>query len=860
MVEMSHNESSGTVGCWLTTAVHRSVHDKDPPDRPRRSRTRDDTLLVGHHPILLEAVLAALSVAVGVERDWHVRISRRVVDIVAALVIPALVLGAGLSWMFRPENRSTAPTGFEPDSADREDSPSRAPNDWFFTQRAFPSGRIPLGRWRAARASAAALKEMGRGLGVSIWSPRGPENIPGRITDLAVDPDNDDIVFAGTAEGGVFRTRDGGQTWTPLFDEMPVLSIGAVAIDPSNSNVVYAGTGEVNPGGGSIAYGGAGLFRSTDQGDTWSLVGLENSGSIGRIAIDPSDPLTIFVAANGMHWQPNPERGVYRTTDGGGSWERVLYVDDQTGCVDLVLRPDTPDVVFAVMWQHLRQPGSYDYGGPGCAIHVSSDGGDTWSPVGGGLPTASTNSGRIGISLCASQPDVMHAVYADRTGFFDGLYRSVDGGATWARTNDGALVDVFSSFGWWFGNVRTHPMDPDTIFVLGLTFWMSTDGGASYVNAGNAMHVDHHALEFGSGGSPVLFSGNDGGVYRSTNGGTAWVSLPNQPHTQIYRMALDQQNVNALYVGAQDNGTNRTVTGGVDDWQGVFGGDGFQTVIHPDDSNRIWAQYQYGSIFFSDNGGSTWMSATLGIPAGDRKNWNAPHVQDPTDSGRRFAGTHRVFRSIDNRTWEAISPDLTGGPSGDPGQVDGSLTAISVSPVDPNVIWAGSNDGFVNVTSDGGGAWTNVSTSLPERWVTAVKADPVHRETAYVTISGFRWNEPLPRVYMTTDLGANWSSVSGNLPDAPVNDFLADPSAPGRFFVATDVGVFVSRDRGASWDLLGPDLPNIVATSLLLDQRSQQLLVGTFGRSVFSTPIDDGLLFYDGFESGDTAGWTTVVP
>ena len=785
------------------------------------------------------------------------RVSRRCVTVLVLLVLPALILGVGLSQFFAPEHSGLSPTRFETDPAAREDQPFRAPNDWFFAQRAYPFDRIPIDRWRTAQATAEAFRV--RGTGGPIWTPRGPENIPGRITDLAVDPNNDDIVFAGTAEGGVFRTFDAGQTWTPLFDEMPALSIGAVAIDPSDSNVIYAGTGEVNPGGGSIAYGGAGLFRSSDQGDTWTLVGLENSGSIGRIAIHPSDPLTIFVAANGMHWQANTERGVYRTTDGGSTWERVLYVDDQTGCVDLVLRPDNPDVVFATMWQHIRQPGSYDYGGPGCAIHATTDGGDTWSLVGGGLPAPSTNGGRIGISLCDSQPDVMHAVYADRTGYFDGLYRSVDGGATWARTTDTALVNVFSSYGWWFGNVRTHPVDPDTIFVLGLTFWRSTNGGASYVNASHIMHVDHHGLTFGTGASPVMYNGNDGGVYRSTNGGTVWAALPNQPHTQIYRMALDHQNANALYIGAQDNGTGRTVTGGVDDWEEVYGGDGFQTVIHPDDSNSIWAQYQYGSIFFSGNGGSTWLSATLGIPTADRTNWNAPHVQDPGDSERRYTGTYRVFRNVDERNWEIISPDLTGGPSGNPGQVDGSLTSISVSPLDENVIWAGSNDGFVSMTIDGGGVWTDVSSSLPDRWVTAVRADPASRETAYVTISGFRWNETLPRVYVTTDLGVTWSPISGNLPDAPANDFLADPSAAGRFFVATDVGVFVSLDHGVTWDVLGADLPNIVVTSLLLDERSQELLVGTFGRSVFSTPIDDGLLFYDGFESGDTDRWTTAV-
>jgi photosystem II stability/assembly factor-like uncharacterized protein len=783
----------------------------------------------------------------------------RGIAVVAVPMVAALVVGVGLVFDIGPGSRDGSDISTPAaDSITGGDDPSRAPNDWFFSQRAYPHGRIPVERVRAARAQAAVLRALGPG--DPIWTPRGPENIPGRITDLAVDPNNDDIVFAGTAEGGVFRTLDAGQTWTPLFDEMPALSIGAVAIDPSDSMVIYAGTGEVNPGGGSIAYGGAGLFRSIDQGDTWTLVGLENSGSIGRIVIDPGDPLTIFVAANGMHWQANPERGVYRTTDGGTTWERVLYVDDETGCVDLVMRPDNPDVVFAAMWQHLRQPAAYDYGGPGCAIHVTTDGGDSWNPVAGGLPAPSADGGRIGISLCDAQPDVMHAVYADRTGFFDGLYRSIDGGATWSRTTDAALDTVFASYGWWFGNVRTHPVDPDTIYVLGLTFWMSTDGGASYFNASHIMHVDHHGLEFGAGASPVIYNGNDGGVYRSTNGGTLWANLPNQPHTQVYRMALDAQNEDALYIGAQDNGTSRTVTGGVDDWEPVYGGDGFQTVIHPDSSSRIWAQYQYGSMFYTGDDGSTWLPASQGIPTSDRKNWNAPHVQDPHDPDRRYRGTHRVWRSTGDRSWEAISADLTGGPSGNPGQVDGTLTTLSVSALDAEVIWAGSNDSHVNVTTDGGDTWTDVSAGLPDRWVTAVKADPFDRETAYVTVSGYRWNEPMPHVYMTTNLGADWTSISGNLPDAPVNDLVADPEAPGRIFVATDVGVFVTRDGGTIWEMFGADLPNVVTTSLLHDGRSGELLAGTFGRSIFSTPIDDGLLFHDGFESGDTGRWGNAVP
>jgi photosystem II stability/assembly factor-like uncharacterized protein len=716
----------------------------------------------------------------------------------------------------------------------------KAPNPWFHAERAFPLGHIPLDRWRAAKEQARLLKAQVPARGGN-WIPRGPTNVGGRITDVAVDALDADIVYAGAAEGGVLRSTDGGQHWTPLFDQQPSLAIGALAIDPANRETIYAGTGEVNPGGGSAAYGGAGLFRSTDMGGSWAGLGLENSGSIGRIRIDPTDSQRIFVAVMGHLWEASAERGVYRSTDGGANWENVLYIGTETGCVDLVLRPDNPDVLFAAMWERIRQPEYYRYGGATCGVYRTTDGGDSWSVVGGGLPGASADGGRIGLSLCHDQPDVMHAVYADKTGYFDGLYASSNGGTTWARTNDGSLSGVFSSYGWWFGNVRTHPRDPNTIFVLGLDFYRSTNGGSSWAWAGGSMHVDHHALDFGSGTSPVLYEGNDGGVYRSTNGGTAWTMLPDQPITQVYRAALDAGNPDALYLGAQDNGTWRTLSGASDNWQFIYGGDGFQPLVHPFDSTRIWAQYQYGELGYSENNGASFAGATNGIGGGDRRNWNSPLAQDPTDPNRRYFGTNRVYRSSSSTSWTAVSPDLTGGPhSGNPGQVCGTLTTLAVSPLDGQVIWAGSDDGHVSVTTNGGGDWTAVSAGLPVRWITAVRPSPRDRETALVAISGFRWNEPLPHIFRTTDLGQSWSPVAGNLPEAPVNDLVIDPLVPDRWFTATDVGVYETVDGGVGWHALGAGLPDVVVHALVLQAETRTLVAGTFGRSVFSIVIGDG--------------------
>ena len=713
----------------------------------------------------------------------------------------------------------------------------KAPNPWFFIERAFPQGRIPQEHWRRAQLQARALQARGE-KDARPWVPRGPTNIGGRITDVAVHPGDPNKVYIGAAEGGVLRTTNGGQNWLPLFDDQPTLSIGAVAVDPSNPQVVYAGTGEVNPGGGSVAYGGAGLFRSQDQGLTWESLGLENTGAIGRIRVDPTNSDHIFVAAMGQLWGTNAERGVYRTTNGGQTWERVLFIDAMTGCVDLIMRPDDPDVLLAAMWERIRQPEYYDYGGSGCAVYRTTDGGENWSLVGGGLPSPSNSGGRIGLSLCAGQPQVMHAIYADNIGYFDGLYRSVDGGYNWTRTSDGSLSNVFASYGWWFGNVRSHPVDPDIIYVLGLTFWRSTNGGLSYQDVSDIMHVDHHALDFGPGTPPFLYNGNDGGVYLSLNSGSTWTKLPNLPITQIYRIALDANNPNALYCGTQDNGTNRTLTGALGDYEHIFGGDGFQALVHPEISSHIWAEYQYGALSYSGNGGISFSGATGGISFSDRNNWNSPLIQDPTDPDRRYFGTNRVYRSSSNTSWSVISPDLTGGPhQGNSGQVNGTLTTLAVSPQDGNVIWAGSDDGYVQVTENGGAVWSDVSAALPVRWITAVRCDPHNRQTAYVTISGFRWNEPLPHVFRTTDLGLSWEPIAGNLPEAPANDIVVDPAADGLYYVATDVGVYQSGDGGVTWSALGQDLPNVVMTHLALDELSRTLYTGSYGRSFFAIEL-----------------------
>ncbi len=366
----------------------------------------------------------------------------------ALLLFALLALVLSLSLLLREGASPAGPPAKQHSRHPGDGLAPKAPNPWFFAERAFPTGHIPAEIMQRARVEAGLLREEARaaaraGGRDATWIPRGPTNIGGRITDLAVDPRDANRVYAAAAEGGILRSDDAGQHWLPLFDEGPALAMGAVALDPANPDIVYAGSGEVNPGGGSVAYGGAGLFRSPDRGASWESLGLESVGAIGRIRVDPTNSQRLFVAAMGQLWETDSARGVYRSVDGGSSWEHVLFVADDTGCVDLIQRPDQPNVLLAAMWQRLRQPEAYDYGGPRCAVYRSTNGGDTWSLLSGsgGLPATSSTGGRIGLDLCAAQPDVMCAVYADRTGYFDGLYRSTDGGDTWTRTSDGALVE-----------------------------------------------------------------------------------------------------------------------------------------------------------------------------------------------------------------------------------------------------------------------------------------------------------------------------------------------------------------------------------------------------------------------------------
>lgn len=717
------------------------------------------------------------------------------------------------------------------------------PIDWFYQQRAYPIGKLNREAYRDAISQSQIIRKASK-RSMGEWQFAGPVNIGGRLTDVEINPENENEIWLGAASGGVFKSTNAGETFVPVFDNESSLSIGDIAFAKSNTNVVYVGTGEANPGGGSLAYDGNGVYKSTNGGGNWEHLGLENIGSVGRIIVDPNNENTAYMAAMGYLFENNSERGVYKTTDGGESWSQVLYLNDSIGAIDLAINPQYTDTVYAVMWERVRRLEYFTYGGLGCGIYRSFDGGDNWEELTTGLPSG-INVGRIGIGISKSEPNILYAIYADRTGYFDGLFKSTDGGDSWIQTNDEALENAYASYGWWFGRLKIDPQNSDNVYVIGLDLFKTTDGGNSYEEITGSAHVDQHEVAVSPSNSNLVYLANDGGFYSSENGGNTWIHNNTLPITQFYTAEIDAAAPYRLYGGAQDNGTNRTLSGNPEAWAQIFGGDGFYCIVDYTDPRYVYAEYQYGNLYRSTNYGSSFSYATNGINSADRKNWNTPVIINPINPNTLYYGSHRVYKSINKAVnWTAISDDLTNGPGGG-NQKYGTITTLAVSAADTNIIYAGTDDANVWISMDNGDNWSLISETLPQRWISRVVADPELPNVAYVTLSGFRENEYLPHVFKTEDNGLSWIDISEGLPEAPINDLIVWPDVVKRLIVATDVGVFYKDDGYDGWFQLADGLPLVPITDLALDWSSGTIAAATFGRSMYSLTLTVGEQEYE---------------
>ena len=708
-----------------------------------------------------------------------------------------------------------------------------APNEHFFLQRSYPYGKLKEGNleevqnWIDEKISSSRRNDVS-------WQFVGPENIGGRITDIEVPINNPSTYFVGSASGGIFRTVNSGISWDPVFDGQITLAIGDIDISKTNNNLILVGTGEPNGGGGSTSLDGNGVYLSSDGGDTWQSKGLTNVGSISKVIIDPSDSNIMYAGAMGSLYAQTVDRGVYKSTDGGETWSNILFVSDKTGVIDMAINPANPSIIYAATWERTRTPITRVYGGQTSNIYKSIDGGLTWSIVNNVLPST-TNKGRISIDISNSNPNTLIATYTNTLGTTLAIKKTVDGGATWATLSSSNIT--LTSFNWWFGGVFINPLDSDKIFLSQFNSHYSSNGGVLWsesVGISAPIHVDQHAVAFTSNNEILL--GNDGGLYRSTDG-VNYIKINNLPISQVYRMTVNPSNSNHVYVGLQDNGTCRTLTGGTDDWNEIFGGDGMQPNINPNNTDIIFAQFQYGAFLRSvDNAGSFGFSDN-GISTIEPRNWDTPYVFDPINPDVMYFGTSNLYKSTDNGiNWTSISGNLSKGVYTGT-QRYGTITSIDVSPLNGNIIFIGTDDGNVWRTIDGGLNYTKISEQLPNKWVTKVKASPTNATQVYVSYSGYRYNLFDSNLFVSNDLGDSWQDLSSDLPNSPLSDI--EIAQNNTLFVASDIGVLVSNDLGVNWDFVGTNMPAVIVTDLVLDQASNFLFAATFGRGVYKIDLEE---------------------
>jgi len=743
---------------------------------------------------------------------------------VIGISIVLVMFGLFLNWMDLKDSEEccTVSQGY--------DHPKLSPGEYMAHQRMYPYDAIKQEVYLEAMGQAAEFKESAASYDYE-WTFAGPTNIGGRITDIEMHPDSPETIYLGAASGGVWKSTDDGSTWEYAFHGVNLISIGDIAIDPNNEDVLYAGTGEANSS--SYSFLGDGLYKSTDAGMTWEFSGLGNSAYIGRIIVDYNSSQRIYAAACGNLFTPDSERGVYRSPDGGETWEKILFVNDSTSAIDIVQHPTNPDILYATMWERMRGLTYRHSFGDGSGVWKTEDGGDSWTELSNGLITDET-AGRIGIAIAHSNPDVLYAYY-DLENFAVAVFRTENAGVSWTQTNDWELQGMNSSFGWYFGQVRVHPEDEDMVWTMGVQMYKTSNGGDSWAQGTSwGVHVDHHAMYFDQVNNRVLL-GNDGGLYETVNNGNSWNKINNLPFTQFYAVDIDYLNPDVLIGGTQDNNTIITKTGNTDDWYAILGGDGMYCLIDYTNSDVLYAEYQWGNLFKSTNGGDD--MDFIGWSWGDdRVNWSAPLAMDPVNPQNLYFGTYRVWKSTNGgNSWMDVSGDITKGID----QYFHTVTTLSVSPVNNDIVIAGTGDGLVHISTNGGLIWEDVTNGLPDRWVTRVTGDPFDENTIYVTLSGFRWDEPLAHVFRSEDLGQSWSSISGDLPEVPVNDIVLDPDHTGYIYIGTDAGVFFTNNGGDSWSGLNEGIHNVPIVAMKIHNPTRKLVIGTYGLSMYSLNLDD---------------------
>jgi photosystem II stability/assembly factor-like uncharacterized protein len=664
------------------------------------------------------------------------------------------------------------------------------------------------------------------------WRSIGPSSMSGRVVAFSVIEDDPRTFWVGLAGGGLLKTTNNGMTFEHQFDHENTFAIGDVCHAPSNPDIVWVGTGEQNP----IRSGsnGDGVYKSTDGGTTWEHMGLRETFAIGRIAIHPTNPDIVYVGAQGRLYGPNPERGLYKTIDGGQSWEQILFVNNLTGVIDVKMHPTDPDTLMVATYE--RQRDEYDGGtipkshGPGAGLFKTTNGGNTFVRLRSGLPEEDWS--RAGVAYSYSNPDVVYAIIGSRNRDTGGVYRSADGGETWSHQNTVVGGPVY-----YYGKIYVDPNDENRVFILSVRSQESTDGGVTFTrNFASGPHVDSHALWIDRNNSEHILLGNDGGAYFTYDRGDTWDHMNNVAVGTFYHVSVDNQPVYWVYGGLQDNGSwagpNRTRNGGTinEDWVSIGGGDGFVAFAHPDDPNIVFAESQNGAMSRRDLRTNQSTSLRPQAPEGERYrfNWKTPMMISQHNSSVFYAAGNRVFKSDHlGDDLQAISPEITRNNRG-------AATALAESPLDANVLYVGSEDGALWATTDGGDTWINRTYNVPlpgPRWVATLEASRYAVGRVYAAFDAHRSDDDNPYVYVSEDYGATWHDITSNLPWGPTRALREDAENESLLYVGHEYGVFASLDRGLSWTKINNNHPTVSVQEIAVHPTAGEIVTGTHGRS-----------------------------
>jgi photosystem II stability/assembly factor-like uncharacterized protein len=684
----------------------------------------------------------------------------------------------------------------------------------------------------------------------------GPATPSGRVDDVAVLESNPAVFYVAGATSGVWKTENMGTTFTPVFDHEGSSSVGDIAMAPTDANVLWVGTGENNNRQSSSW--GDGVYKTTDGGRTWKNMGLRASKQIARIIVDPVDFDVVYVAALGDLWGAGGERGVYKTGNGGQTWQRVLHVDDDTGATELVMDPKNNKVLYAATYQRRRQPWGMNGGGPGSALWKSTDAGATWNKLENGVPEGA--KGRIGLDIYRANPNVLYAKIEHASD--SGMFRSDDAGASWRKLSSENPRPMY------FSQVRIDPQTDSRIYSLGVSLSVSDDGGRTWRNDGASnIHVDHHAMWINPANPDHIVLGSDGGVSISHDRSRNWVYMTNLPFSQPYKVSFDMQTPYHVCTGLQDNNTwcgpsaVRTNTGIInDDWYVISGGDGFQPLMDPNDARIVYGESQDGRMSRIDrltNERTTIRPEPVDGDAAYRWNWDTPMLLSPHDGKIIYVGANHLFRSTDRgHTWQTISPDLTTGTKRDEQSIMGvkdpdvriarndgvtnwsTLVTIAESPARAGILWTGSDDGVLSMSPEGGKAWTNVADKVPgvpaKTYVSKVAPSRFEARSAYVTFDGHRGGDYGTYVFVTTDLGASFRSIAGNLPKGEVARTISeDLKNPDVLYLGTETGLWVTTDRGKQWTRVKANLPTVPIYEIAVHPRDNDLILATHGRGIW---------------------------